>query len=168
MEWLRDWTINLAGLVVLFAALEIILPRGDMKKYVQLAMGLVLIIAVVKPIANFSAGSIGYLESSERQTAAAELKNRLNEKERFCVMKVYREKICESIKNEITAENGEHIEVKAEIEENDEKRFGEVNGVTVIVYSDRAVNSDEIRQTVNRKFGVDRENIRIISAKEEG
>lgn len=168
MEWLREWIMYLAGLVMLFAVLETVLPDGDMKKCVRLVMGLVLIIAVTKPIVNFSADKIDFAESAVRRETAAELKNRMSEKERICVMRIYREKLGENIKNEIAEDCGGRVEVKTEVEDTDAERFGEISGVTVIIYSDTVTDSDKVRQTISRKFGVDKNNIRVISAKEEG
>lgn len=49
MEWLKEWVRNLVMLVIVASALELLLPMSSMKKYVRLALGLMLLLAIVRP-----------------------------------------------------------------------------------------------------------------------
>lgn len=52
MEWLKEWVRHLVTLVVLAATLEMALPMGNMKRYVKLTMGLVILFAMIAPWAT--------------------------------------------------------------------------------------------------------------------
>lgn len=52
MDWLKEWVRSLVVLVILAAMLEMALPMGEMKRYVKLTMGLVIMFAMVSPIAT--------------------------------------------------------------------------------------------------------------------
>jgi stage III sporulation protein AF len=52
MDWLKEWVRSLVVLVILAATLEMALPMGEMKRYVKLTMGLVIMFAMLSPIAT--------------------------------------------------------------------------------------------------------------------
>ncbi len=49
---LRMWILTLSGIIVFGSLSEMLLPGGVYKKYVQLAVGLMLTTAVLKPLAE--------------------------------------------------------------------------------------------------------------------
>lgn len=50
MDFLKEWVRGLVTLVLLAGALEMLIPSNGMKKYVRMTMGLVIVLAVVRPI----------------------------------------------------------------------------------------------------------------------
>lgn len=50
MEALREWVRGLVMLVILASMLELLLPMNGMKKFVRMAMGLLIVLGVVRPI----------------------------------------------------------------------------------------------------------------------
>jgi len=58
VETLRLLVQNLIIIVVLAVFLEMLLPIGDMKKYVRMVMGLMVIVAVLQALNGFSGGGL--------------------------------------------------------------------------------------------------------------
>ncbi len=52
MYW-KQWLQTLLSLVILLAILEMLLPSGELGKYSRLVLGLVLMLAVLQPLAIF-------------------------------------------------------------------------------------------------------------------
>jgi len=50
MDFLKEWVRGLVTLVLLAGALEMLIPSNGMKKYVRMTMGLVIVLAVVRPV----------------------------------------------------------------------------------------------------------------------
>lgn len=50
MEALKDWAATIAGIVVFAGLLEMLAPSGSMKRYVQLSMGLLILLTLVRPV----------------------------------------------------------------------------------------------------------------------
>jgi stage III sporulation protein AF len=50
MDYLKEWVRGLVVLVLLASCLELFLPMGNMKKYVKMTMGLLIVLATLKPI----------------------------------------------------------------------------------------------------------------------
>ncbi len=164
MEWLREWIWQIAGIIILSAVCDMIMPSGEMKKYVRLVMGLVLVVAVIRPVINIPEITLAEMERSETQRNAAELKNRLTEKEQFNVIKIYKEKVCQNIENTLRLPSNVTADVKVEVEAENEKEFGNITGITVLVYSDEKIEdiNNAVKNTITEEFGVRPENIRVV------
>ncbi|MFZ5816802.1 MAG: stage III sporulation protein AF [Bacillota bacterium] len=50
MDALKDWVRGLIMLLVLASLLELLLPMNGMKKFVRMAMGLLIVLGVVRPV----------------------------------------------------------------------------------------------------------------------
>lgn len=50
LEGLKDWVATIAGIVVFAGLLEMLVPPGGLKRYVQLAMGLLILLTLLKPV----------------------------------------------------------------------------------------------------------------------
>lgn len=52
LDIVRAWVRNLAFLVIFVTIAEMLLPAGEMRKFVRFVLGLVLILAIVNPLAD--------------------------------------------------------------------------------------------------------------------
>lgn len=154
MEWLRDWIMQVAGIIVLGAVCDMIMTDGTMKKYVKIVLGLVLVFAVIKPIANISPASIEIASPDSGQTKAAEMKNRLDEKEQELVFRLYREKLQQNIENHVYTQWNCEANAHVTVEEDDEKRFGNINSVHLKIRGAEAMDTEVIRKNLSEKFDV--------------
>lgn len=53
MDSLKDWVRQLTLLVLVASCLELLLPMNSMKKYVRMAMGLLVVLAITRPLFGF-------------------------------------------------------------------------------------------------------------------
>lgn len=164
MEWLRQWILAIAGTIIIGSLCDIVVPEGSIRKYVRLVTGLMLTLAVISPFANVSVDELENFEERQTRRRAVEFQNSLGERERFDVIRIYRSKLCDSIKKEIQITEDENIEIKIEVEEDDEKRFGEIKEVSVIINDNNGHNGryQDIKNKIQKKYEVDEDNIRII------
>jgi stage III sporulation protein AF len=51
LAWVKEWVRSLVMLLILASTLEMALPMGNTKRYVRLAMGLVIMLAMISPVA---------------------------------------------------------------------------------------------------------------------
>jgi len=52
MDYLSVWIKGLITIVVLWSFVELLLPSADMKKYVRFAVGIIIMLTIIKPILN--------------------------------------------------------------------------------------------------------------------
>jgi len=81
MEWISNWIMQIAGIIVVGAICELIMVEGELKKYVKLVAGLVLMLTVIRPIIVISSNTFQLEIPKSERLKAVELKNRLDEKE---------------------------------------------------------------------------------------
>lgn len=52
IDFLRAWVSDIVIVVILISFLEIILPKGNMKRYINMVIGLLIIIVLINPFIN--------------------------------------------------------------------------------------------------------------------
>ncbi len=110
----KQWVINIVTLVLFIVMLEMLLPTGKMKKYVNLVTATILTIAIISPLvgllgknADFTALQISNSNILDKQQVESDRK--LLEKEQMKqIVEVYRKKIIEQL--ELTAKEVEGVE----------------------------------------------------------
>ena len=98
MESLREWIMQIAGVVVLGAVCDIIIIDGGMKKYVKPVLGFVLIFTVMSPLTGGLSGGFGFDESIP---ASAELSVNLEDVEKDAVIELYQGKMAQKISDKV-------------------------------------------------------------------
>jgi stage III sporulation protein AF len=53
VEAIKEWVKGLVLLALLASCLELVLPMGNMKRYVKLTMGLLIVLATLRPVFGF-------------------------------------------------------------------------------------------------------------------
>lgn len=154
MEWLRDWIMQIAGIVVLGAVCDMIITEGELKKYVKMVMGLVLIFAIIQPVTNASPTLVEFNLPQTTRMQAAELKNRLGEKEKESLLKIYRQKLAKSVENEIYTKWKAGAKVDVTVEEDDQNRFGNIKTLTIEFVGNCDVSENEIKEYIGERFDV--------------
>ncbi len=161
MELIREWIMRIAGITALGAACDMIMTDGNMKKYVKMVVGLVLVLAVISPITEITPEISNIKIPEITQKKAAELKNTIAEKEYQQIVTLYSEKLEKSIENKIYSDFGCAAEAKVRVEENDNKTFGNITQIFITILSEKKVDIEEIKVTVSNGFGVEIKNIDI-------
>ncbi len=161
MEWLRDWIMQVAGVIVLGAISDMIMTDGTMKKYVKVVIGLVLVFTVIKPVVNISPSGIDIESPKDSQLGAAEVKNRLGEQEQELVFDIYCEKLQQSIENHVYTKWGCEADADVIVEEEDKNRFGNITSVHLKINDEKTVDREGIRADLSKSFDVDLKDVKI-------
>ncbi|MCX7923266.1 MAG: stage III sporulation protein AF [Clostridia bacterium] len=137
LEFLRSWTINIVTLVIFIVLLEILVPKGKIKKFINLVSGFILIIAIVNPLLGTMKNGI---ELKEFQVANSNFMDRkeieqsgkiLEEKQMKQITDVYRNKVIGQIEEHTKTINGIG-DVQADVIINEDyksQNFGEIKRV---------------------------------------
>lgn len=146
--------MQIAGIVVLGAVCDMIITEGELKKYVKMVMGLVLIFAIIQPVTNASPTLVEFNLPQTTRMQAAELKNRLGEKEKESLLKIYRQKLAKSVENEIYTKWKAGAKVDVTVEEDDQNRFGNIKTLTIEFVGNCDVSENEIKEYIGERFDV--------------
>lgn len=163
MEFFREWTVGTASAIIFAALCEIIVPSGNMKKYVNLILGIILSITMLKPLADLSfnnwSDSIYAFEKEQAFISQADL----DEEERKAVIDIYTKKLEEAVKNKLLESIPAEIHVEIEVSTKEKESFGEVQKVLVTVYQNEEFKDyrKQITNILITDFGVNEDNIKI-------
>jgi len=137
IEFLKGWVLNIVGLAIFIVLLEILVPSGKTKKFINLVSGFVLIIAIITPFLNIARKGIDLKEfqiASSNFIDKREIENNskiLKEKQMRQITEVYRKKLIKQLE-ETTAEIEGVAGAKADViinEDYNSDDFGEIKRV---------------------------------------
>lgn len=119
-DFIRQWVINIVALVLFIVIIEMLLPKGKMKKYASIATGTIMIITIISPLLELSGKDfsfVGAQAAGNNMISRIEIENnsRLMEQEQMeQIIEVYRADIIEQIEHNAQEVEGVR-DVKADI-----------------------------------------------------
>lgn len=137
LDFLKGWVLNIVTLVMFIVLLEILIPSGKIKKFVNLISGFVLIIAIISPmlglfnkgidLKEFHMSSSNFIDRKEIEAKSRILK----EQQMKQITEVYRKKLIRQLE-ETTKEIKGVADVQADVlidEDYKSSSFGEIKRV---------------------------------------
>ncbi len=161
MGAIREWFTVVTGVVILSAIAEGIMPSGNLKKYVRLLFGLILVISICRPFINSDTEEFGI--EAFNGGRSGEIEN-MEERERETVLRLYRANLSKQMCALLDSIcEGCETEVIPDIETQDMDNFGRVKGVTVTIKTkDKELYlNDKIEELFSSTYKIDRKNIAI-------
>ncbi|MGI6584392.1 MAG: stage III sporulation protein AF [Gracilibacteraceae bacterium] len=160
-EFLRNWIINITVIIIFIMLLETIIPSSSMKRYINVIVGLMIIVVVIKPfvlVKDYAEDfHLKFLETSGyiEQSGAAADSERIVEFQQKMAVEVFEnnlKRLIERIIDEnIDSEYGE-LSINLWLEKDFEsKDFGRIKSVEVIINnnSGEVIEVDKIKIAVN-------------------
>ncbi|SDY48312.1 stage III sporulation protein AF [Proteiniborus ethanoligenes] len=174
IEILKNWVINIVVIIFFVAFIEIMLPKSSMKRYVNMVLGLLIIIVLINPIIKFMANDIDierevFLNISKQNNMYSDKDLKYVEAQNQNIVEMYKNKLKREITDFIELDEGYKIvEVNISIEENSKlDNFGEITGIEVYLEQitgeepkNMSIKINEIEEIVVNK---DRKNSIVIN-----
>ena len=166
LDGLRNWTMMIAGVVVFGSLCDVILPDGGFRRYIRLAIGLMLVFALVSPFTNLLNINFYQVEDDINRRRAYLQREEMEEKQDAEVMRVYKYNLCQQIKRKIEDEMVVVCSaVDCEVEDNRED-FGRIKRVDVLVNETNGKDiTEQVKKVVTEEFGVEPECVYIQRSK---
>ena len=140
LDALKNWVANIIAVVFFITLIEILLPESKTKKYVGFVTGTLVIIMIMMPVVKAFGGDIKFdipelnNLSSNEGTSIENQSQRLSNTQSRQIMKVYREKLQDSIKKQLRDVKGiECTEVICKVWEQDNGKLGEIKELEISV-----------------------------------
>lgn len=146
MEFLKSWITNITVVVIFTMLLDILVPNNDMKKFVKVMMGLLIVLVIIKPFLMVK--NVGYqFESTMTQTAALidgsleDSESNIEISQNNTALNIYKQKLSDKVIEIVKSRKEfENRDVQASIDiENDinKKEFGSIKFIQVLVEKDK-------------------------------
>ncbi|MBZ2173747.1 stage III sporulation protein AF [Schnuerera sp. xch1] len=152
VEFLRNWVKDIAIIFVLVSIIEIVVPNNNLKKYVNMVIGFLIIIAIISPFVNLINENYSFDKEVFKEIVnGIEVQNdsnlNLTSMQEKQIKDVYMEKVKEDIKNEISESSDYEVKnIYISIYE-DEENYGNIKEIELILEDD--IKEKEQQDTIN-------------------
>lgn len=159
INFFRQWTVTIVTLIVLLTFLEIILPKSDLKKYINITSGFLLIIIILNPFIKLLNSDINIekevfkniILNSESDFYIAEDYKNFQENQ---TIELYENKIKRHIKKTIEDNfiyKVIEINIDIDIEREEQKNIGNIKKVYLVLSQK---NTIEDNKNSNDKYSI--------------
>ncbi len=162
MEYIKSLAMAICGAVLLSAGTETILPKGEIKKYVRLVLGIIISLIILSPLGKIvSDGYLPYfhIDVPAEREAFLDMSD-MEDTQKEQVLKLYTKKIEDKILESFENKYGD-IDVCVEIRQ-EEEHFGEIEKVLILPQNEVSDSEiSEIKKAVKVSTGVSEEIITV-------
>jgi len=139
LTFIREWVVTIISVIIFVTFVEILIPSSNYKRYINVVIGFLLMTVILTPLTKFIKGQINLGDGVFKTSSQLELltaKNRINSIQydnNEAVVKLYKSKISEQIKNYIEYST-EYIvdEILVEVEDdNNSPQFGSITNFNI-------------------------------------
>lgn len=157
ISFLRTWILNIATVIIFVTLLELLLPNSDMKKYIKMIVGLLVMLVILNPVLELINGKVNIeyevLKTSaymDKGTMTANI-DKVEEMQDQQMIQLYKEKIERYIKDRIEFSNHvKVINIYSEIEKNKEsKDFGNITKLNLVLSNVMEKDTERIKPVSN-------------------
>ena len=157
---MSTWAEQIIVAVIIAGIIEMILPKGNNKKYVKAIIGVYILFTIISPviskITDIDFQDIDYEEYFKQtetyQTMSQDLSNN-NDKS---VEEIYISNLKQDMKNKLQEKGyiAENIEVDIELK--DEANYGKINKIILSVYKNEESNDDVYKDTSTNTISINK------------
>lgn len=162
LEFLKNWALVISGTIIFAALCEILIPKGTEKKYIKLLLGMVLTLALIKPLEKISVLGNQYNMFDFEKSLAYDTNKSFSADESKYVTKLYTENLEGNIKMRLESKLEASAEVFAEVSE-EEKSFGEIKSIFVSIYQKDGFKDfkEEVFEILKEDFGIEKDRVTL-------
>lgn len=141
MALIREWVITIISIIIFIAFVEILIPNSNYKRYINVIVGLLLMVVILTPLTKFINGEVDFESEIFKISNRLELstaQNRINNiqyNNNEAVITLYKNEIGTQIKNHIEQNTECTVDkVSVEIEDdNNSPQFGLIKNIDIIL-----------------------------------
>ncbi|SDK51323.1 stage III sporulation protein AF [Natronincola ferrireducens] len=151
MDIIREWIITIVSIIVFITFVEILIPNSDNKRYINVVVGLLIMIVILSPVFQVIKGDVDLgnkiLEASN-QMEHTTIKNTISHQKDYVqtemVMALYKENLIQQMEHRIEAISDYGVEnIQLEVEEKDQSNLGMIYGVDITLKAYKKVNIEK-------------------------
>ena len=162
MEWVREWILQIAAVIILGAICDIVMLEGEIKKYVKPILGVVLIFTIIRPLTSVSGNILRINMLQESINSSFETTAELEEQQLSHIADMYEKNLSKKIEDEIITKYNTKSSVTV-LADREKGNLGNIKSlkIAVFVHEGEMVNTESIKRHIEEVFGIDRECITV-------
>lgn len=150
IEFVKNWITNIVVVIFFIAFIEILLPSSNMKKYINMILGLLIIIVLINPIIKLMSSDINidrevFYNLQSYNTFKIEGESKYVENQNQQITEVYKKKIENEISDFLRTDvDYSVLDVNVSINEDIEAEdFGKIIGIEVYLTTKNDSNQNQ-------------------------
>ncbi|WP_352404419.1 stage III sporulation protein AF [Sporanaerobacter acetigenes] len=159
IEFIKDWIVDIVYMSIFISFLEIVLPRGNMKRFIDMIIGFLIIIVVINPFIKFINKDIdierNIFTNMNRFNIEYTENDSIEDLQQNQITSVYINKIKEDIKDQVEYNFGyKVIDLNVLIvEDMEDKDYGQIRKIELILEDrkDENIKDENIIKVDNTK-----------------
>ncbi|MBR1883587.1 MAG: stage III sporulation protein AF [Clostridia bacterium] len=169
MEWVKEWANSLLCLGIFTAIVEMVLPKGNIKKYIYVIIGIVTILVIISPFIsktdyeNLAIDAVETISKNaleiKEDTYSKEVTEEFSKYQESMVREEYVNNLKKSIWNDLTSKGV--ILDKVEISINDDYNVGKLEIVVKEYSKYEYTSSQDIMKYIENYYDIAKENVVI-------
>ncbi|WP_353095888.1 stage III sporulation protein AF [Tissierella praeacuta] len=146
MSFISTWLKDIVILFILISIAELIMPKGNMKKYINMVIGLLIIFTIISPFVKLVKLNFNFEQAVFNYSKPDSIKdiqdNEFYIQQEEQIKKVYKEKIVSEIRG-IVEEKTDYkvVNITVGIIE-EEKDYGDIDYLDIIICEDDNITND--------------------------
>ena len=154
ISFLKIWSNQIIVAVIVATILEMLLPKGNNKKFVKMVIGLYVLIAIIEPVFSKISGKTidindfnyqKYWKDDSITTTSQNFENQNKE----LIQKSYQENIKTDIQNKLKQKGYEILSIQIEINENDGENYGKIEKLSLKLQKSDNVEDENDSNNLN-------------------
>ncbi len=160
MDWIREWILQIIGVIILGTVCDIIMVEGEMKKYVKPILGFVLVLTMIRPVTALSKDRLRLNVLWESVGNSAEIIEDTDKIQQTHIIDMYQERLGTTVADMIRAKYGFETEI-AVFADRETESIGAIERVEIKikVQESQFVSTESIKRYVADELGIDDENV---------
>ncbi len=162
MDYIREWVLRIAGIIILISACDMIMLEGEMKKYIKPILGIILVITVARPVFGDILDRFDVL--TDYSTGYdAKLLTDTEERQQQNIKRIYEKRLSEEAQKLILDKYGIQADTYVTAKEKTSD-FGELESIKVTFENEmgRKISEDELKTTLEKNMGVSKDKITVL------
>ena len=169
IEWLNEWAQGIIVAVIIATIIELILPKGNSKKYVKVIVGIYILFTIISPvIAKVKGNELNVNEildtkkfEKELEKSNSKISEKLESNNSRSIKDIYVSNLTTDIKNKLK-EKGYNV-VSSSINVKDDKNYTieEINLDVNKIENEQADNQENEQEAVNKIESINIEKVKI-------
>ena len=158
VEFLKGWMTNLVTFIVIITFLEMILPNGNMRRFVNMIIGILLILVIINPFISLLKNNIDiekevFMNISEQNTYKPKEDKEFKNIQDKQIVDMYKDQIEKEIRNSLINKTQYVLEkIHIEIDENnDSKEYGSIKKIELIINENKEIKEKENSKNIQIK-----------------
>lgn len=135
MEVIKNWVVTIMSVIIFITFVEIIIPSGKSKKYINVVVGLLIIVVILNPLLHIFREGVNFSDTVVQASNQIEYVTTVNRVENMqyhqeaLVLEIYKNNLASQMKNRIE-KTTPYIVKNIELDiEKESKDFGLIKGV---------------------------------------